>query len=665
MLFSRITHVCSLWRSVALANGFLWSRITLVHPVHPRSLSYVATWLTRSNPYPIDLIFDLRDPEWDWNEDNHVIRWQEMETIVRLILPHVKRWRLVELLTDTWAPIFTFLWYTRAVESAPMLETLSLTRCNAYYAARGQTFEPSSLAEPMKLFGGIAFESLRSVTLVGVHIDWNQPTPRNLRKLELKFQASSVMPSLSQFNAIVNNCPHLSHLVIYGWGPTLPDSSPPSIETRVRIQNLQTLSLGLLDADYTTQFLSFLDVPLLKHLILEDVTRAVSPSETPDATSLFRWLSRSISSHSDRKHYIPTYLPLPSLKSLELRGISIGREELVPVFRQLSSLTHLGLYNVSDETITALGDPCENNSQHSLPNLRELVFQDVNAEVVLDVVTQRASLGAALDRISLRFCSSHPISTNSITYLRLLNAGFDISGSTGSESTDSDDGLYQEGLKDLQWVLPNSVEGRQCPAEAPDVDQKAHFRFALCLFELKRFGEAIKKMDEYREVIGGKPTAAERELRSKILHAIMDRDQGRCFPATERSDAVPGRLLRYEVKVFNNAHGILFFDDIPEALCSKNPPEIPSRLYAVKLVSKYHNAILKQRDWLCWNCQAPAISFIHSPALYFQLKEPKVVDYAQPICEDGGNCDISARNMMAETMRLTATLNQATDSLQK
>lgn len=193
--------------------------------------------------------------------------------------------------------------------------------------------------------------------------------------------------------------------------------------------------------------------------------------------------------------------------------------------------------------------------------------------------------------------------------------------------------------------------------EAQSVNQKAHFRFARCLFELKRFGEAIKEIDEYREVIGGRPTVAEKDLRSKILHAIMERDEGCGMPPTVHPPTVPGRLLRYEVKVFNSTPTIILFDDIPGTLCSKNPPEIPSRLYAVELVTKYHNSILQQNEWLCWNCPAPAISLIHSPALYFHLPEPKIVDYAQPICEDGGSCDISARKMMAETMRLTATFS--------
>jgi len=123
-------------------------------------------------------------------------------------LPHAHRWRRFELLTDTWAPIFIFLWYTKhvEVESAPLLEAVSLSWCNLYFAARGQVFRPISLRQPIQFLGGVR---LTSVSLVGVHINWNQPSLRNLTNLELKFHASDVMPNIQQFTAIPEACPSL------------------------------------------------------------------------------------------------------------------------------------------------------------------------------------------------------------------------------------------------------------------------------------------------------------------------------------------------------------------------------------------------------------------------------------------------------------------------
>ncbi len=111
------------------------------------------------------------------------------EPIMRLFLVHVMRWRQFDLLADTWSPIFTFLWYTRHVKAAPALETLALSRCNLYLAAQGNRFHPVPLRQPLPFFGGVFLPSLRSVSLIGVHIDWEQPSLRNLSELQLKFHA--------------------------------------------------------------------------------------------------------------------------------------------------------------------------------------------------------------------------------------------------------------------------------------------------------------------------------------------------------------------------------------------------------------------------------------------------------------------------------------------
>ncbi|TFK33159.1 hypothetical protein BDQ12DRAFT_658357, partial [Crucibulum laeve] len=178
-----VSHVCCRWRHLALITGSLWTSLTLTYPASAPQLSRTATWLYRSRSYPLDIFLDFRDPFWDWQELSHSFGWQEMEGIMRILLVHVQRWRSFELLVDTWSPIFTFLWYTRRVQSAPLLETLSLSRCNAYLASKGQIFQPAALRQPMPLFGGLLFDRLQDVFLVGVHLDWSNSSLRNLSEL--------------------------------------------------------------------------------------------------------------------------------------------------------------------------------------------------------------------------------------------------------------------------------------------------------------------------------------------------------------------------------------------------------------------------------------------------------------------------------------------------
>ena len=114
-------------------------------------------------------------PLWNWEEESHQVHLQlmHMAPILELLLTHVERWCHFELLADLWGPIYFFLWSTRHVKAAPLLRSLSLSRCNAYFVSRGAAFQPDQWKDSIPLFGGLALDALRNVSLVGVHIDWD------------------------------------------------------------------------------------------------------------------------------------------------------------------------------------------------------------------------------------------------------------------------------------------------------------------------------------------------------------------------------------------------------------------------------------------------------------------------------------------------------------
>ncbi|KAG1730419.1 uncharacterized protein EDB91DRAFT_786947 [Suillus paluster] len=192
-----ISHVCQHWRNVSLSTASLWTVIVLTFPTRRNQLFRTIDWLVRSRSRPLHLYMDFRDLAWNWDEASHCFGWKNMENVMRLILPHVHRWQKVELLTDTWAPIFTFLSYTSRIKSAPMLQDVILSRCNAFFAAKGELFRPSAMRQPVSWFGGgSAFHSLRRVSLAGVHVNWTNSGLSGLLELELKYHASEVMPTL-------------------------------------------------------------------------------------------------------------------------------------------------------------------------------------------------------------------------------------------------------------------------------------------------------------------------------------------------------------------------------------------------------------------------------------------------------------------------------------
>ena len=433
-----ISHVCLQWRQVALSNGALWARIVLTFPISDLKLSCANTWLSRSSTFPLDILLDVRDPDWGWKEDNHRFRTENMQWIMQLLITHVERWQIVEMRADTWAPICTFLWLSRGAKAAPMLEKISLSRCNAYYTSRDQTFQPIALRRPIKLFGDIALERIREVSLIGVHIDWSDPPLKNLTHLTFQYHAHDVMPTLEQFQRILLACPTLLHLSVIGWGPILNGSSEEQVSTTLSLPVLTRFSFGFMDTEYATRLLSLLDFPSLTEFKLEDVSKLVDPLDPVDISPLLEWFTTTyqISFHSTR-------LPLNQIRLMEFHGVDTNRKTFSDFLRQLTSLNHLGFYNIDDDIVRALIPESSDfpPTQQLLekdwvcPLLSELHCQDVDPETILDIVSSRASTNFDFDlqKVTVEFRRDSAPSPGSTIHTRLVNAGV-IIASTGPQN---------------------------------------------------------------------------------------------------------------------------------------------------------------------------------------------------------------------------------------
>jgi F-box-like len=437
-----ISHVCLQWRQVALSNGALWARIVLTFPISDRKLSRANTWLSRSSTSPLDILLDVRDPEWGWKEDDHNFRLEHMQSIMQLLITHVERWQIVEMRADTWAPICTFLWHSRKAKAAPMLEKLSLSRCNAYFTSRDQTFQPASLRRPIKLFGDIALRlgRLREVSLVGVHIDWSDPPLKNLTHLVFQYHAHDVMPTLEQFQRILLACPTLLHLSIIGWGPILNGSSEQE-PTILGLPILTRFSFGFMDTEYATRLLSLLDFPCLTQFKLEDISKLVDPLDPLDISPLLEWFSTT--------HQIAVFstrLPLNRIRIMEFHGVDTNRKTFSDFLQQLTSLHRLGCYNIDDDIVRALVSSEESidcpptrqllEKNWVCPLLAELHCQDVDPETILDIISSRASTNFVFDlrKVILEFRRSSAPSPGSTIHTRLVNAGVIITSTSSPQS---------------------------------------------------------------------------------------------------------------------------------------------------------------------------------------------------------------------------------------
>ncbi|KAF9245390.1 hypothetical protein BU15DRAFT_41190 [Melanogaster broomeanus] len=365
-----ISHTCRHWRQVSLSTTSLWTTIFLALPLSKHQLTRTIAWIFRSRNRPLYIHMDFRDPSWNWDEASHSFGWQAMENIMRLLLPQVPRWQCIELLTDTWAPIFTFLSYTACVKSAPLLRDIRLARCNEYFVAKGEPFRPANLALPIAWFGkGIGLSGLRQLSLSGVHIDWANSGLTGLKELELKYHAQQVMPTLPEFIAIMHANPGLERLSILGWGPKL-EPGPETVPQTIQLPQLKELEFGFVDVDYALDLLSMFCVPNLQVLSIEDVASGISASQSQeDCSRLFDYLTAI--NETDSPH-----IPL-SLRSLSLRGIRVENDTICHFLDHLRSIESLTVVGIGAKTLRALCSALQ--TCHSLATL---TLKDVDEAAV-------------------------------------------------------------------------------------------------------------------------------------------------------------------------------------------------------------------------------------------------------------------------------------------
>ncbi|KAF5376932.1 hypothetical protein D9615_007298 [Tricholomella constricta] len=442
-----VSQVSTRWRNVAISTGKLWNTIIITFPTSRGQISRAITWLKRSMPYPLDFFLDFRDPSWNWElaESSHAFRWQDMEAILRLLIVHVRRWRRFELLTDTWAPIFTFLHYSRRVDSAPILETLSLSRCNAFFATKDATFAPVEMRRPLPLFGGLVMDRLREVSLTGVHVDWTASSLCHLTSLEFKYLASDVTPSKNEFIDILNACPDLRHLTIIGRGPQtriLPSSGnaspadesttdvvpkPPQI---IELSHLTSFTFGFVDSSYALEVLSMFSFPAIKKFVLEGIVDLDPLSlQSLDSTPILERLAPSNPSSTNT-----TPFPLSRIHSLELQGINASKATFMRLFNNLEGLEYLGLFNTENDALRALEPPSSDPPSPSCtlpcPTLEDLACRNMDPGILAGAVQARLEL-SPLQHVSFESKDINPDDQR-----KLLDAGVQIVRDATGNSSD-------------------------------------------------------------------------------------------------------------------------------------------------------------------------------------------------------------------------------------
>ena len=330
------------------------------------------------SPY-IDELYDYQHP----------FRVEHMHHVLNILLPHVRRFRSLAILTDRWAPMQTaldclsmeipgFIDAPRPLPpSLPFLESLVLMRCNEFVPYHAE-FSPAEGKDANHLpFGALlsanehaqtdepVLPRLKKLILSGVHTNWaalphllpSQPTPRapGLETLELSYHCNDVRPAERDFKALLERCTRLKELVVRVSGPQSPETSTscsaPYAEDALPFPHLESIELGYDDAYTAATILDMLHAPALRHLALEESSSPASevrvdaepllaactvppssssPSSSPPSPS---------QSHSPSQEGAPG--PFPRLESLALTKVDASAEAFAALYGALPALRAL------------------------------------------------------------------------------------------------------------------------------------------------------------------------------------------------------------------------------------------------------------------------------------------------------------------------------------
>ncbi|KAK7690100.1 hypothetical protein QCA50_006746 [Cerrena zonata] len=408
------SHVCRLWREVAINQPTLWNVIPLVIPGILKEIEnskvILATYLERAREAPLDIAIDLDtfldDLENEVEEDEDITsrpELQQLHEIISMIVPRHKQLRSFEVSVSDFLLMAAALKFLESIPEAPLLESFSLYNHDDFDDLR--FFEPVRFAGLRVLpFHGNA-PRLKNVALWGVHLDWEQCSQtlfKDLEELELAYHPEDVRPTYKQYARILAQSPNLRSFELCHSGPaggmvewsenvregSSPGDPPVSIP-RITLHSLTDLVLSYEDQEvYLKDLLDYLDAPNVTELTLD--------LSAEDDTEIFRKLSTAPPKGKSL---------LQGLTVFKLTECSCSTEVVRSALRSLENVTQLNLnFNYLDTAwlhiLSGRADG-ENvqNPQLPCPKLETIMLRGIDGEDILDFAQRRTTAGLPLKKI--------------------------------------------------------------------------------------------------------------------------------------------------------------------------------------------------------------------------------------------------------------------------
>lgn len=240
----RVTHVCRLWRSVAIADRDLWNPIRFLDP---KNFERSFALMERAGATGLEI--RIRDI------DTKPLSKEAMTRLIDRIfkkLPSIRKMDIFLYSREAVLPILEGL--QRVAQDNHTMELEHLEIHNYYASGTPTAFLPS-----LPLFGGSILPSFRHLRLNGVNIQWDVALLSRLTTLDLRRLAMELLPSSAIFRAVLSGATGLEKLILDAAGPRHEPSTPPL--PPIAIPSLRILVLGGLSDAYAEYVLSHFSAP--------------------------------------------------------------------------------------------------------------------------------------------------------------------------------------------------------------------------------------------------------------------------------------------------------------------------------------------------------------------------------------------------------------------
>lgn len=321
-----VSHTCTRLRDIVLSTPLLWTDINFVGgKTHPGAYDEIAARLQRSSTVPVDVAA------------TNITTKEDAEIFLRLVYPHVRRWRSFDLSVLDAHVAVTLM--ENLVDEAPVLERMNLSGPGV------RVFNPFSGRAP----------SLRHLSTRSMPLKWDGPLFDNLTTLSIH------TPTWTQAS-LLGNWHHLKKLTIRS-DPLMPMQFRFS-SSHVVAPNLECLELNGITEEDIVRLLSHVEMPALNRLLFTHIKDSPNQVNTQ-------------------------ILPLPAVRVLRLHATEMCQDNLLNVLRKVPNLHTISFEDSSPipsfiAELTPRPKDSETWVMPAVTDFRVLAFEKDNAHRVYD-----------------------------------------------------------------------------------------------------------------------------------------------------------------------------------------------------------------------------------------------------------------------------------------